>query len=97
MSRHVLLEKEAVMQSIIHPELVRIIHETEMRERIHCTSPEGYRYYREPVFDMNITSNVRAAMSRFLIAAGTRIAPAPRYPVPSETAMGLGTTGGTAD
>lgn len=92
-----LLEKEAVMQSMIHPELVRIIHETEMRERMDRIVPESYRRYREPLHSMRVIPALRAAMSRVLIAAGTWIAPAPRHSAPSEPAMELGTIAGAAD
>jgi hypothetical protein len=97
MSRHALLEKEAVMQSIIHPELVRIIHETEMRERMDRIVPESYRRYREPIHSIRAIPALRAATSRVLIAAGTWIAPVPRHSVLSERAMGVGTTTGAAD
>jgi DNA-binding transcriptional LysR family regulator len=97
MSRHALLEKEAVMQSIIHPELVRIIHETEMRERMDRIVPESYRRYREPIHSIRVIPALRAATSRVLIAAGTWIAPVPRHSVPSEIALGLRTTARAAD
>ncbi len=85
------------MQSIIHPELVRIIHETEMRERMDRIVPGSYRRYREPIYSIRVIPGLRAATSKVLIAAGTWIAPASRHSVPSETALELGTTASAAD
>lgn len=85
------------MQTQHHLEIERMIQERDIRVQNTRYSPEGYRYFREPLYSATVLPAIRRFTSRILIAAGTWIAPAPRAPGSTASQMDVGRAVNLAD